>query len=188
MTNTQTLYIKNMVCPRCESRVTTVIQNFGIEVKALRLGEVEILSDENIDLQKLNLLLQKEGFELIFDKEKQISNLIKTYLLEYLENIEESKLKLSDYLVQKTDLQYSYLSKIFSNKEEITIEKFFILLKIEKVKELIGYNELSLSQISYRLAYSSVQALSNQFKAVTGLTVSEFKRQTTNKRQYLDNL
>jgi AraC-like DNA-binding protein len=91
-------------------------------------------------------------------------------------------------LATKTDLNYTYLSKIFSINENITIEKFFILLKIEKVKELLTYKELSLSEISYQLAYSSVQALSNQFKTITGFTVSEFKEQTSKNRKSLDNL
>jgi AraC-like DNA-binding protein len=109
-------------------------------------------------------------------------------LLEYLEKIEFLNVKLSDYLATKTDLNYTYLSKIFSINENITIEKFFILLKIEKVKELLTYKELSLSEISYQLAYSSVQALSNQFKTITGFTVSEFKEQTSKNRKSLDNL
>lgn len=168
--------------------VQTVMQKFGLQVTDIQLGEVEVLTDENTDLDKLNQQLQSEGFELIFDRERQIIEQIKAYLLEYLEKIEFLNVKLSDYLATKTDLNYTYLSKIFSANENITIEKFFILLKIEKVKELLTYKELSLSEISYQLAYSSVQALSNQFKTITGFTVSEFKEQTSKNRKSLDNL
>lgn len=184
----KTLYIKNMVCPRCKSVVNTVMQKFNLQVTDIQLGEVEVSADENIDLEKLNELLKNEGFELIFDREKQVIEQIKAYLLEYLEKIEFLNVKISDYLATKTDLNYNYLSKIFSAKENITIEKFFILLKIEKVKELLSYQELSLSEISYQLEYSSVQALSNQFKKITGFTVSEFKEQTSKNRKSLDDL
>ena len=184
----KTLYIKNMVCPRCKSVVQTIMQKFGLQVADIQLGEVEVLADENTNLIKLNEQLKNEGFELVFDREKQVIEQIKAYLLEYLDKIEFLNVKLSDYLATKTDLNYNYLSKIFSNNENITIEKFFILLKIEKVKELLTYKELSLSEISYQLAYSSVQALSNQFKTITGLTVSEFKEQANKERKSLDNL
>ena len=187
-TMSKTLYIKNMVCPRCKSVVNTVMQKFNLQVTDIQLGEVEVSADENIDLEKLNELLKNEGFELIFDREKQVIEQIKAYLLEYLEKIEFLNVKISDYLATKTDLNYNYLSKIFSAKENITIEKFFILLKIEKVKELLSYQELSLSEISYQLEYSSVQALSNQFKKITGFTVSEFKEQTSKNRKSLDDL
>ncbi len=184
----ETLYIKNMVCPRCKSVVQTVMQKLGLQVVDIELGEVKVLVEKSTDLENLNQQLKNEGFELIFDREKQIVAQIKTYLLEYLEKIEFLHVKLSDYLATKTDLNYIYLSKIFSANENITIEKFFILLKIEKVKELLTYKELSLSEISYQLAYSSVQALSRQFKTITGLTVSEFKEQANNSRKSLDKL
>lgn len=177
-----------MVCPRCKSVVNVVMQQADLQVIRLELGEVAVLAKENIDLVALNELLKKEGFELVFDKEKQIVAQIKTHLLAYLDEIACLPIKLSDYLASKTELNYTYLSKIFSNNENITIEKYFILLKIEKVKELLTYKELSLSEISYQLAYSSVQALSNQFKIATGLTVSEFKEQASKNRKSLDNL
>jgi AraC-like DNA-binding protein len=164
------------------------MQKFDLQVTDIQLGEVEVLANENINLDELNELLKKEGFELIFDREKQVIEQIKAYLLEYLEKIEFLNVKLSDYLATKTDLNYTYLSKIFSTIENTTIEKYFILLKIEKVKELLSYQELSLSEISYQLAYSSVQALSNQFKKITGITVSEFKEQANKNRKSLDDL
>ncbi len=184
----KTLYIKNMVCPRCKNVVNAVMQKFDLQVTDIQLGEVEVLANENINLIELNELLKNEGFELIFDREKQVVEKIKAYLLEYLEKIEFLNVKLSDYLATKTDLNYTYLSKIFSTIENTTIEKYFILLKIEKVKELLSYQELSLSEISYQLAYSSVQALSNQFKKITGITVSEFKEQANKNRKSLDDL
>lgn len=177
-----------MVCPRCKNVVNAVMQKFDLQVTDIQLGEVEVLANENINLIELNELLKNEGFELIFDREKQVVEKIKAYLLEYLEKIEFLNVKLSDYLATKTDLNYTYLSKIFSTIENTTIEKYFILLKIEKVKELLSYQELSLSEISYQLAYSSVQALSNQFKKITGITVSEFKEQANKNRKSLDDL
>jgi AraC family transcriptional regulator len=177
-----------MVCPRCKSVVNAVMQQVDLQVITMKLGEVEVLAKENIDLVALNELLNKEGFELVFDRENQIVAQIKTHLLVYLGEIEFLPIKLSDYLASKIDLNYTYLSKIFSNNENITIERYFILLKIEKVKELLTYKELSLSEISHQLAYSSVQALSKQFKTATGLTVSEFKEQESKNRKSLDNL
>ncbi len=182
------LHIKNMVCQRCKNVVTTIIRKLNVQIVDVQLGEVEVWTNENIDFEKLNELLKNEGFELVFDKETQLITQIKTYLLAYLENIEHLNIKISEYLSEKTTQNYVYLSKIFSNKENITIEKYFILLKIEKVKEFLTYNEFTLSEISQKLAYSSVQALSNQFKSITNLTVSEFKENTDKKRKSLDNL
>lgn len=184
----KTLYIKNMVCSRCKSVVNQVMQKLKLQVVDIQLGEVEILIDENTDLSNLANLLAVEGFELILDREEQLTTQIKALLLEYLEKIEFIQVKLSDFLATKTDLNYTYLSKIFSKVENITIEKYFILLKIEKVKELVSYGELTLSEIAYQLTYSSVQALSNQFKSVTGLTVSEFKEQSQKNRKSLDKI
>jgi AraC-like DNA-binding protein len=184
----KTLYIKNMVCPRCKSVLSAIMQKLNLQIAEMELGEVKVLADENIDLQELDKHLQQEGFALIFDRETQITEQIKVHLAEYLSKIEFLHVKISDYLATKLELNYVYLSKIFSNTENITIEKYFILLKIEKVKELLTYNELSLSEIAYQLAYSSVQALSNQFKNITNLTVSQFKEQSDKNRKPLDKL
>lgn len=177
-----------MVCPRCKSVVKGIMEKLGIPINGLRLGEVEVENMESIDLVRLKELLEKEGFELIFDREGQIAELIKSFVLQYLDNIMFISVKLSDYLSGNTGLNYSYLSCVFSEIENITIEKHFILVKIEKVKELLTYKELTLSQIADRLAYSSVHALSAQFKKITGLTVSEYKRTLDKNRKSLDDL
>lgn len=186
--NKKTLYIRNMVCSRCKSAVTNIINKYNLEITDLQLGEVEVLADDDIDLVSLNAKLAEEGFELIIDRESKLVEQVKVNLLEYLEKIEFLNIKLSDYLASKTELNYIYLSKIFSSHQHITIEKYFINLKIEKVKELISYGELSLSEISYQLAYSSVQALSNQFKKITGINVSDYKNSVAKNRKSLDKI
>lgn len=177
-----------MVCPRCKSVVRGIMEKIELQVNGLRLGEVEVESTENIDLMQLAALLEKEGFELIFDRNSQIAEQIKAFVLQYSDNIMFINVKLSDYLAENTGLSYSYLSCVFSEIEHITIEKHFILVKIEKVKELLTYKELTLSQIADRLVYSSVHALSAQFKKITGLTVSEYKKALDKNRKSLDDL
>lgn len=188
MSQQTTLYIKNMVCPRCKSAVQGIMEANHLQVVDIQLGEVEVLADEKIDLAQLDANLRTQGFELIHNREMQLVEQIKAHLLEYLKNIEFIHVKLSDYLASKTDLNYSYLSKVFSKNEHDTIEKYFILLKIEKAKELLTYKELSLGEIAYQLGYSSPQALSSQFKTVTGQTVSQFKETKGKNRLRLDNL
>jgi AraC family transcriptional regulator len=183
-----TLYIKNMVCQRCKTAVKAVMETHRLQVVDVQLGEVEVLADAPIDLSQLDFDLRAQGFELIHDRESQLVSQIKANILEYLNNIESIHFKLSDYLADKTDLNYSYLSKVFSRNELDTIERYFILLKIEKVKELLIYHEYSLSAIAHQLGYSSTQALSGQFKTVTGMTVSQYKEMASKNRVDLDRL
>ena len=159
-----------------------------LQVVDVQLGEVEVLADENINLEALNTNLKSQGFEIIFDREHQLTEQIKTLLLDYLAKIEFIHVKLSDYLASKMELNYPYLSKVFSKNENETIERYYILLKVEKIKELISYNQLSMSEIAYQLGYSSPQALSSQFKSITGTTVSEFKEKAHKNRSSLDKL
>ncbi len=177
-----------MVCPRCKSVVSETIGKFNLQIVDLQLGEVEVLADASLDLNLLNLKLQEDGFELIFDRESKLVEQIKLLLLDYLSKIEFLNVKLSDFLASKTELNYTYLSKIFSYTQHITIEKYFVNLKIEKVKELISYGELSLSEISYQFVYSSVQALSTQFKKVTGISVTDYKNSLDKNRKSIDSL
>lgn len=182
------LYIKNMVCPRCKKVVNQVMQSLNLQVIGMQLGVVEVSSNEDMDLTKLDELLKKEGFELILEKEIALIEIIKGHMIEYLNNIEYLNIKFSNYLTEKMKVNYAYLSKIFSKNEKNTIEKYFIQLKIEKVKELVTYNQLSLSEIAYKLGYSSVHALSTQFKTIVGNTVSGFKLQESKNRKSLDDL
>jgi AraC family transcriptional regulator len=184
------LHIKNMVCPRCISTVTRVLQEAGLQVGEVKLGEALVQAEPEPDYEQLNAALKKEGFELIYDREKQLAESIKTILIDYLEHYQTqyAPVTTSVFLSEKLHLPYQQLSKIFSRQMGITIEKYFIKLKIEKVKELLSYNQLTLSEIAYQLKYSSVQHLSNQFRKVTGISVSDYKQHPTAPRTSLDAL
>ncbi|MEE9432014.1 MAG: AraC family transcriptional regulator [Melioribacteraceae bacterium] len=186
------LYIKNMVCPRCIKVVCDEFEKLGIKVQSIILGEVETeLSREKLPINKISKVLVKNGFELISDNTsiiiEQIKNEIISVIQEY-ENEDLTKINFPKYLSKKIDKDYTSLSTLFSKTEGITIEHFIILQKIEKVKEYLKYDELTLSEISYRLGYSSVQHLSRQFKKNTGLTASEFKNNLSSKRKSLDSI
>lgn len=184
------LYIKNMVCNRCIMAVKTELERLGLHPVNISLGEVEL--GEQISkklLQQLDDSLQKLGFELIDDRKSRIIEKIKNELVNLVHYAEEQpKTNLSDYLSSKLNHDYNYLSTLFSDVEGITIEKYFIAQKIEKAKELLMYDELTLSEIAYRLGYSSVGYLSNQFKKVTGFTPSHFKTIREKKRIPLDKI
>ena len=170
--------------------VKNELARLGLETLNIGLGEVELTKDL-LELEKTNLdnQLKNFGFELIDDKKSQLIVQIKAFITEIVHhNNSELKSNLSDYLCTKLLHDYSYLSSLFSEVEGTTIEKFFIAQKIEKVKELLVYDELSLSEIAYQMNYSSVGYLSNQFKKVTGLTPTHFKNIKANKRQPLDEL
>lgn len=184
------LFIKNMVCNRCIMVVQNELEKLGIVSKNIKLGEVT-LEEELPDTKKklLNKTLTALGFELIDDKKSRIIEQIKNVIIDlvhYQDN--DAKTNLSDLLRKKLNHDYNHLSNLFSEVEGTTIEKYFISQKIEKVKELLVYDELSLSEIAFRLNYSSVAYLSNQFKKVTGLTPSYFKQIKEDKRRPLDEV
>jgi AraC family transcriptional regulator len=184
------LHIKNMVCDRCIKVVREELEKLKYQVETIKLGEVKINSDRVIDLKKIEEVLEGNGFELLGDKQaKQIED-IKIALIDLIHNHPEmlEKISLSKFLAEKFHSSYQHISSLFSSKEGITIEKYFINQKIEKAKELLIYNELNLSEISYKLGYSSVQHLSNQFKKVTGFTPSDFKKLKNKTRKPLDKL
>ncbi len=185
----KTLIIKNMVCSRCIKVVKEELEKLNLEVNKIELGEVEISGNE-IPLEKIRSVLEENGFELIQDKKAKIINKIKGLIIELVhsDKIENMNLNFSEYLSQNLHLEYQYLTILFSSVENITIEHFIILQKIERAKELLKYNELTLSEIAYRLGYSSVQHLSNQFKKVTGFTASQFKQLAENQRKPLDKI
>lgn len=190
---TTRLYIKNMVCPRCIRVVKEELENIGIPVKRVELGEVEIGVDPTPHLkEKLRSILESNGFELLEDKKRKTVERIKVAVIDLLYkneyNNEAHRRTLSAYLSQKLGMDYNYLSTLFSSVENITIEKYVILQKIERVKELLKYEELTLSEIAYRLHYSSTQHLSNQFKQVTGLSPTQFKEMVDNQRKSIDKL
>lgn len=172
------LYIRNMVCIRCKMVVKEELKSLGLTSVVVELGEVEILetiSEKQRELMKAALL--KSGLELMDDKKSMLIEKIKNVIIEMVHYTEdEPKTNFSDYLSQKLDYDHTYLSNLFSEVVGTTIEHHIIAHKIERVKELLVYDELSLTGIAFKMHYSSVAHLSNQFKKVTGLTTSHFKQ------------
>lgn len=186
-----TIHIKNMVCNRCLKVVKEELEKLGLHVSEISLGEAVIQSESKINFDLINMTLKENGFELIDSRHSRIIEKIKVTIIETIKEMSEGKageIHFSELLQEKLNLSYQYLSGLFSSSEGITIEKYIILQKIEKVKELIVYDELSLSEIAYRLGYSSVQHLSNQFKKVTGLSPSHLKKIKNIKRKPLDKI
>jgi AraC-like DNA-binding protein len=179
-----------MVCIRCKMVVKAELSKLGIQFKTVDLGEVEI--DENISAEQRELLkaaLLKSGLELMDDKKSVLIQRIKNVIIELVHYSEEPlSIKFSEYLSQKLNHDYTYLANLFSEVQGTTIEKFFISHKIERVKELLVYNELNLTEIAYLMHYSSVAHLSSQFKKITGLTPSHFKQLKDKRRSMLDNV
>jgi len=184
------LHIKNMVCDRCIRVVKEELEKLGLVVKDVKLGRVIIGNPENIDIDQVAQVLQENDFELLVEKKARLVEKIKMLIIELVQSgdLEFMNINLSDYLSSKIGHDYAYLSGLFSAVESITIEKYFILQKIEKVKEYLVYDENTLSEISYRLGYSSVQHLSSQFKKVTGFTPTQFKRLKRRDRRSLDKV
>lgn len=167
-----------MVCPRCIRSVEQVLRDNNLEATSIRLGEVDIKDHPSeTQLQQFAADLQEAGFELLDDQKQQVIERVKTSLIQKVQSGEvEDHFSISNFLVEQVHKDYSAISKLFSEVEGITIEQFFILQKIEKTKEWLVYNELSLSQIAFNLGYSSTQHLSSQFKKLTGMTPSQFKK------------
>ena len=188
----ETLHIKNMVCNRCIKVVKEEMEKLNYGIEKIVLGEVVITSDkEKFNLEKIKKALEENGFELIDSRNANIIERIKILIINLIHHQPIENLpgiNLSKEIVNETGLSYQYVSSLFSSTEGITIEKFIISQKIEKVKELLVYDELTLSEIAYNLGYSSVQHLSNQFKKITGLTPTYFKRFKEKKRKPLDNI
>ncbi|HVD98747.1 MAG TPA: AraC family transcriptional regulator [Cytophagaceae bacterium] len=173
------LFIKNMVCDRCIMVVRQQLEDLNYEVQHVKLGEAVIdPAPDKKGLDEIRERFMRIGFELLEDKKKILSEKIKVLLVEKLQQESpQRETNLSHYLSGQLGFDYHYMSHVFSEIEKTTIEKFFIQQKIEKVKELIRYDELSISEIAWKLGYSSIQALSSQFKKVTGVTPSEFRNQ-----------
>ncbi len=189
--NETTLYIRNMVCNRCIRVVDEEFGKLGLNIKYISLGEVKVegsLDDEMIE--KIRMVLAENGFELIEDRKMKMIEQIKLLILELVRDDEKisGKVNISDYLSERMNADYHYLSTLFSSIENITIEHYFILQKIERAKELLKYGEQTLSEIAFRLGYSSVAHLSAQFKKVTGMNANQFKSLTENIRKPLDKV
>jgi AraC-like DNA-binding protein len=184
------LYVKNMVCQRCITSVEQILQANNIRAKNTRLGEVELAEALSSDrLKELGIALKIVGFELLDDQKTQQIEKIKNLLIQKVQQADiEEHFSVAKFLSSEIYKDYSNLSKLFSDVEGITIEQFFILQKIEKAKEWLVYNELSLNQIAFQLGYSSTQHLSTQFKRITGMTPSEFKKNGIVHRKPLDKV
>ena len=175
-----TIGIKNMVCPRCIMAVKTVLKNLNIEYHAVKLGEILLKSAISSEAESnLQTALKALGFEVLSDKKTHLIERIKNVIIDMVHHRDQPEKigHLSEQLPLVLNQSYSSLSKLFSEVEGITIEKYLILQKIEKAKELIVYDELSLSEIAFRLNYSSSQHFSRQFKSITGITPSAFNDQ-----------
>lgn len=179
-----------MVSLRCKLVVKDALESLGLHFVILELGIVEIMQDlTEVKHQQLYDMLLKSGLELMDDKKSVLIEKIKNIIIEMVHYSDElPKVNYSDYISEKMGLDYTYLSKLFSEVRGITIEHFIIAHKIERVKELLLYDEFNLTQISYIMNYSSVSHLSKQFKKVTGLTPSFFKKLKEKKRIALENI
>lgn len=179
-----------MVCNRCKMVVKSELEKLGFYPVQVELGEVVVdkeLSGEEKSM--IDIRLQEFGFSIIDDKKGRLIEKIKTLIIELVHQKDnEIKSNLSDFLSNQLQHDYKYLTNLYSEVEGLTIEKFFIAQKIERVKELLVYDELTLNEIAYKLNYSSVAHLSSQFKKVTGLTPSHFKHIKTEKRKSLDEV
>jgi YesN/AraC family two-component response regulator len=185
-----TLYIKNMVCNRCIMMVENELEKANIKASQIKLGEV-ILEKQPTDaqIQQFTTAIESLGFERIDDKKSRIIEQIKNQIIQLVHyDDNHSKTNLSAFISSQLHHDYNYLSNLFSQVEGTTIEKYYIAQRIEKVKELLVYDELSLSEIADRLNYSSVAYLSNQFKKITGLSPSHFKQIRTERRKPLDEI
>lgn len=184
------LYLKYMVSIRCKMLVKAELERFGLHYKSVELGEAEI--EENISADQWNALngaLKKSGIELMEDKKSILIEKIKNVIVELVHYAEEPlEINFSDYLSAKLNHDYTYLANLFSESQGVTIEHFHISHKIERVKELLVYDELNITEIAWKMHYSSVAHLSNQFKKMTGLTPSFFKKIKHKKRNGLEDI
>jgi len=178
-----------MVCDRCKMAVSDVFERLNLKTKTISLGEVELEEKvlDNEQYQDVKQALENLGFELLEDKRKMLVTQIKGAVVDLVHYAKEPlRVNLSDFLASKLNTDYSSLSSVFSAEEKNTIEHYYIQQKIERVKELLSYGELTLSEIAFQLNYSSVAHLSAQFKKETGLTPSQFKQDL--KRKTLDQV
>lgn len=185
------LSIKNMVCCRCMVVVKQVFENMQIIPLYVQLGEVELEKElSTVQMNYLRNWLSEKGFELLDDRKLMLVEKVKNLIIEIIHRTDRIDLtiKLSYLIQQKLSIDYNYISSLFSNIEGITIEQYLILQRIERAKEFLEYNELTLSEIAHKLGYSSVQYLSTQFKKATGFTPSHFKKIKENTRKPLDQL
>ena len=185
------LYIKYMVSLRCKMKVKEDLIKLGIPYRSIDLGVVESMNDlTHEQFEQLKESLKRAGLELMEDKKSILVEQIKNVIIEMIHysNDELPKVKYSDYISEKLGYDYTYLSNLFSEVKGITLQQFIIINRIERVKEMLIYDELNLTEISYKLHFSSVAHLSNQFRKVTGLTPSFFKKLKLKRSDNLENM
>jgi AraC-like DNA-binding protein len=184
------IYVRNMACESCKILVRDALDELGITPIKVELGEIETKEDVSDDEKKnLNGQIKKAGMELLEKKQGVLIEKIKKFIIDYVNNPDDKQnLNFSDLLSQKLDYSYTYLSNSFSEVEATTIQQYLTALKIERIKELIIFGEDTLTEIAYKLNYSSVAHLSSQFKKVTGLTPSHFKALKEKRRITIQNI
>lgn len=185
------LHIKNMVCDRCIMVVREQLQNIGLNVSDVNLGSATVQPEQGSEqLSLISSQLKLLGFELLDNEKDRIVERIKSLIIEKVHHsdLADSRLNFSQYLSNGLNKDYAYLSRMFSDAEDTTIEKFIIQQKIEKVKELLEYGELNLNEITWKMGYSSSAHLSAQFKAITGSTPTQFKVSGRMNRKAIDKI
>jgi len=187
---TKTLHIKNMVCPRCITAVDNVLKEMNISSEKIELGQVFLKEEVSESIRKeLDKKLHNLGFELLSSTTSQLISEIKTAIIQQIHHSSEPlTVNFSDFLSERLNYDYSYLSRLFSGVEGITINRFIVIQKIEKVKELLFYDEMTATEIAHQLNYNSVSYLSNVFKKETGMTLSQFKELKDPKRKGISDL
>ena len=181
-----TLYIKNMVCDRCKTAVIRELNALGYHIDSLELGQVVLDQDTPVEISKLEKILQELGFELLIDETDVLVEKIKTAIINKVENQDHSNLSI--FLSSTFNKSYPVLSKLFSLKEGISIEKYRINLQMEKVKEMIQLGELNFSEIAYTLDYNNSGHLAKQFKHERGMSMTEFKNIRKWDRKSIDDI
>ncbi len=184
------IYIKYMVSNRCKLMVKEVLEKLGLHFILVEMGVVDIMEDITSDQhEQIRIELLCSGLELMDDKRAVLVEKIKNIVIEMIHYEDETpKMNFSDFLSEKLDYDYTYLSNLFSDVQGITIEKFIITHKIERIKELILYDELSLKEIAWNMHYCSVSHLSNQFKMITGFSPSHFKNLNNKRRNPIEEI
>ena len=191
MEKSTVLNIKNMVCPRCIKVVSEELTKLSFEVASIQLGQVVINKTISVnDIKNIKEALSLNGFELLDDKKSKTIEAIKIVIIDGIREgiFSEMNINISQYISNQLHMEYTQLSSLFSSVEGKSIERYVILQKTERIKELISYNELNIKEISILLGYSSLQALSSQFKKETGLSPTEFKKLSNSPRKSLDKI
>lgn len=190
MSHRKTYFLKNMVCSCCLKLLKERLEKKDIQIQEIKLGELTAILKYNRQEEIIETVVEDLGFEIIKQRDEILVEEIKKAVIELIHQLNnvDSIIRKSDYLVEKLGMSYQHLSKTFSSHEPVTLERYIILQKTEKIKELIDSNEYTLSEISYLMDYSSIQHLSSQFKQITGLTPSEYKRSDRSMRKPIDDL